>query len=330
MYSVPRLALGNISTIAPLLPFAYIFAAIFLIANIVRILKTSRAATKELMPDLLVAMANGALLIAWILQAAPEVWQSLMLSGWMVVFIGASFMVFRVTGRREPFYAYAAVGIGMLGAATSAELGGAALTIAYTVEAALVALLTMAITRDRDAAERVSWLFVIPIVLSVQSLWWWSWGSAVIGTDFFVLLLLGLFLTGIGIFFMKSYKVSGSEASGGSKALTVVGSIYLYALIWNALHVAFPGRGDIATGTSLVIFTVIGLITYFSGSTQGKGLRYYGGALLAFVVGRLLVVDIWQMDLAGRIVVFFLVGTLLITTAFIGRRFSVRKNSAQI
>lgn len=329
IYSVPRLAMADITELAPLLPFAYVFAAIFLIANITRILKTSRGATRELMPDLFIAIGNGALLIAWIVQAAPEVWQSLLLSAWMVVFVGASFMVFKATGRREPFYAYAAVGVAMLGAATASELSGAGLTIAYTIEAALIALLTMAITRDRAAAERVSWLFVIPIFFSMESLYWRTWGGVTVGTHFFVLLLLAASLMGLGFFFMKSDTRGGADPSGLSKLLTVLGSMYFYVLIWNTLHVAFAARRDIAVGASLVIFTLIGLITYFSGRTQGKGLRYYGGALLVFVVGRLLIVDIWQMDLAGRIVVFFLVGTLLITTAFIGRRFSVRKNPGQ-
>jgi hypothetical protein len=47
--------------------------------------------------------------------------------------------------------------------------------------------------------------------------------------------------------------------------------------------------------------------------------RTIGGILLGGVVGRLLLVDIWQMALAGKIITFFVIGTLLISTAFIGK-----------
>jgi hypothetical protein len=46
----------------------------------------------------------------------------------------------------------------------------------------------------------------------------------------------------------------------------------------------------------------------------------YGGVLIGVVVGRLLLVEVWDMALAGRIVTFFIIGTLLMSTAFIGRR----------
>jgi len=330
VHSVLRLMTLGMSELAPLLPFAYVFAAIFFVAGMTRMLKTRPGDGKELRADLLLATGNGALLIFWVVRAAPDVWQSLILSAWMVVFVSASFVVFRITGRREPFYAYAAVGVAMLGAATAAELSGAALTIAYTIEVALISLVTMAVTRDRDASERISFLFAIPMFFSMQSLFWGSWGTVVVGTDFFVLLLLGVSLLGLGLFFMRSYRQSGSAVSVLSKALTVFGSVYLYVLIWNALHVGLRGNSDAAVGAALVIYTIIGLVTYFSGTVQGKGLRYYGGVLLAFVVGRLLLVDVWQMELGGRIVVFFLVGALLIITAFVGRRFRIRKAPGQL
>jgi hypothetical protein len=39
--------------------------------------------------------------------------------------------------------------------------------------------------------------------------------------------------------------------------------------------------------------------------------------VLGGVVLRLLLIDVWQMDLVGRIITFFVVGTLLLSTAFI-------------
>ena len=69
---------------------------------------------------------------------------------------------------------------------------------------------------------------------------------------------------------------------------------------------------------ALSIYTVIGIAAYLEGfKFESRALRIYGGALLLCVVGRLLVVDVWQMELTGRIITFFLIGTLLMSTAFL-------------
>jgi len=71
----------------------------------------------------------------------------------------------------------------------------------------------------------------------------------------------------------------------------------------------------------LVIYTIIGLITYIYGKTnEYKIVILYGGVLLGFVVVRLLFIEVWDMELTGRIITFFLVGALLISTAFLGRK----------
>jgi uncharacterized membrane protein len=328
-YSVPRLSWLNITELAPLLPFAYIFAGIFFAAGMSRIIKIRKDQKESFTADLMMAMGNGALLILWIVQAAPEVWQSLILSAWMVVFVAASFVIFRITGRREPFYAYASVGVAMIGAATAAELSGASLAIAFIIEAAILVVAVLAITRDRSVAERTSLLFLVPIFHSVPSALE-SWRGIAFGADFSILLLLGVAMLWIGLFFSVLCKRSGLARSPMSKVMIVAGSLYLYATVWKCLQVIFHDRNDIAVGASLTIYTIVGLVTYFMGMESGKGLRYYGGALLVFVVGRLLLIDVWQMALSGRIVTFFLIGTLLMTTAFVGRRFAIRKSPEQI
>jgi uncharacterized membrane protein len=45
--------------------------------------------------------------------------------------------------------------------------------------------------------------------------------------------------------------------------------------------------------------------------------RSIGMAILGFVVLRLLLIDIWQLDLAGRIITFFIIGVMFVSTAFL-------------
>jgi uncharacterized membrane protein len=63
---------------------------------------------------------------------------------------------------------------------------------------------------------------------------------------------------------------------------------------------------------------VIGLSFFIVGkSTDNRFWQICGGVVLGGVVLRLLLIDVWQMDLVGRIITFFVVGTLLLSTAFI-------------
>ncbi len=59
----------------------------------------------------------------------------------------------------------------------------------------------------------------------------------------------------------------------------MAGTVYAYLLLWLSLHTAFE-RSDIAVATSLLTYTVIGLITYIRGrAIDKKGLIVYGGIL---------------------------------------------------
>lgn len=318
LYSLPHLSSITSADKGTLLLFAYAFAAVFFLTNTAGILKLK---DKEIIPDLVAAAGNGLFLLSWIMIAAQDEWKSLIISAWMIVFAVGAFLIFRITQRREPFYVYAGIGIAMLAAATSAELKGSTLTIAYTIESGIISLIAYTILRDIKTAERVSLLLIGPAILSVGSLTSRAWLTSVIHKDFFVLLILALTLLGLGAFFLKRVKeVEEKEPKQLNATLLIVGSFYTYALLWLSLHAGLQ-NDNTAVMISLVVYTIIGLICYFYGLANGKnGLRLYGGALVGFVVGRLILVDVWRMEIAGRIVTFFLIGALLVSTAFLGRK----------
>lgn len=318
-YSVPHIFSFS-SQRGVLLLFAYAFAALFFITNTLGIVKAKEGKSTA---DLFVAAGNGLLLLLWIMSAVSPEWRSLVIAAWMVVFAVGAFLTLRITGRHEPFVIYGGVSVAMLAAATAAELHGAALTIAYTLESGILAFLAYILLRDVRLAERTSFLLVGPIVLSFSSIQSSSWVNAVIHKDFFVLAALTLTLFGLGLFFSwvrsREKGMSGSSESNVSSLLIIAGSLYAYLLLWLSLHAALL-NDNLAVMASLLVYTVVGLITYFYGKMQSRRfLRLYGGALLGFVVVRLLTVDVWQMALTNRIITFFVVGALLMSTAFIGR-----------
>jgi hypothetical protein len=305
-----------------LLLLSYAFAAVFFIATTLGILK---AQGKELAADLVTAGGSGMLLLAWIMYAAQDEWRSLLIAAWMVVYAVGAFAVFRMTRRREPMYVYAGVAIAMLAAATAAELDGATLTIAYTVECAVVALVAYATTRDAGLAERLSYLILGPFILSFNSIFSRLWRLEVFHKDFFVLLALALVLFFLGGFFwMKRREAGVAKISDYNLFLLIAGSAYIYLIIWRSLHAAFRDE-DLAAMIALVTYTLIGLFFYFYGRvSDAKIPRAYGGAMLGGVVLRLFIIDVWSMELTGRIITFFMVGALLVSTAFLGRK---KKNS---
>jgi len=164
-------------------------------------------------------------------------------------------------------------------------------------------------------------LLIGPVILSISSIASRAWATSVIHKDFFVILILGLTFLGLGAFFLRRVReIENKEPRQLNTILLIVGSIYIYVLLWLSLRAEFR-NDNTAVMISLVVYTIVGLISYFYGLTnERKSLRLYGGALVGFVVGRLLLVDVWKMELAGRIVTFFLIGTLLVSTAFWGRK----------
>ena len=320
LYSIPLMSGQAGSDQSTLLYIAYIFAALFFASNTTGILKLKG---KDMLPDLITAAGNGLLLLFWIVSSAPDHWKSMIISLWMVVFIFGAFFIFKATKKKEPFYVYAGVGIAMLATATAVELQGAALTIAYTVEAVSVVMIAYLLLKNLRISQKLILLLIPSVFLSIESLSAYGWRNEIPYVDFFVLLILGCAFLGLALFFRSlTLETKDKDLIKVNSILFVVGSFYIFALIWLTLK-ALLLVDDTAVMISLIIYTVVGLATNLTGRIKNiKGLLVYGGALLGLVVLRLFLVDVWRMEMSGRIITFFLIGALLMSTAFIGRKHS--------
>ncbi|MDO8742604.1 MAG: DUF2339 domain-containing protein [bacterium] len=327
VYSLPHIFDQTSPDVETLLLFAYAFAGLFFLTSTASILKMRK---QDIAPNLITAAGNGFLLLAWIMMVAPKEWQSLIISAWMVVFAAGAFLIVKATQRREPFYAYASVCIAMLAAATSAELSGTTLTIAYTVEVVAIIVIAYAMLKDIAVAKRLSLLFVVPVTLSLGSIDSYAWDTGVLHKDFFVLFLLaGAFLFLFSFFSVQTRGVKDEEVQQYNSTLLTIGSVYVYVLLWLSLHAGLDDKNT-ATMISLMVYTIIGIAAYFYGlKNDTKGFRLYGGVLIGFVVVRLLLIDIWLMEMGVRIVTFFLMGALLMSTAFLGKKKQVQSASNQ-
>ncbi len=321
LYGLPHLMSGMFGSgdrdIALL--FSFVFTAIFFIANILGLIANENKDNKK--AHIMIAFGTGLYLILWITAAAPEVWQSLLYVAWMLVFSVGSYIVYRVVQSRVPFYIYSATSLVLLAAATAAELSGPVLAIAYTVEVAALVLVTAHILGNMRIATRLSLLFSVPVLLSLESFVSSSWRSGVFHDDFFVLAVIGLTLACMGRFLYEKNSIHDEDADAIGKMHMIVGACYGLALIWLILHVPTVIGGETATIFTLIIYTVIGLIVHITGKREGSsGLAVSGGVLLGFVIAHLLLVEVWNMELSGKIITFLVVGLLLMSTAFIKRQ----------
>jgi hypothetical protein len=296
--------------------FAYLFSLVFFITNT---LGLTRKSIDNFVPDILTAVGNGLFLLAWIYFAAPKEWQSLIMVGWMLIFAVGAFLVLKATGRKEPFFAYGGVGVALLAAATAVELSGSVLAVALTLECMIVALAVYLIDRNTSLVGRVGLLVVGPLLLSLEYFDRYSYSNTLIDDSFSV-----LFVVVVALFFIGNLSLDAIRRSGEKSFLPSLyfwaGSIQLYTLLWFMMP-KIVGQADMAVAACLFLYTIIGLIAYFYGQfNQNKAIRTYGAVLLGFVVLRLLLIDVWKLELVGRIVAFFGIGILLMGTAFVGRR----------
>ena len=317
LYSLPVASIYNYNNKDVLIWFAYAFAAVYFLASIINIINSKE---NDIKAFLWTAVGNGAFLLMWIMSAVTKEWQSSIIALWMVIFAIGAFISFGVTKIRSVFYVYAGVAIAMLIVATTIELDGYALLVAYTLESFLIPLLIYFATKDVRASTVSSILVAGPLLMSLSNLETYYRSHVALSKDFFVIALVILVLMILGIIYKKVKEANVNYNFYPDNFLLIVGSVYAYILLWSFLRVGI-GLAVISTTLSLVIFTIVGLVKYFYGMSIGsKILRNYGGVLIGFVILRLLFVDIWEMATGAKVFVFILIGVLLMSTAFVSKR----------
>ena len=303
------------------LNFVYAFSLLYLFAGMSAVIRSGVQDEKN---EMVLAVLNGLFLFVWIYSQAPEEWAVFIFSAWAFIFAMSSFVtIWSGSGNATAFYAYGSVAVAYLGAATALQLDGAVLTIAFIIEIFLLVMIVSQLTRNLEAATSTAWLFVVPMFLSLTSIADYSNARDPFSEDFFVLALLSFALIVSGRYLISGSSQENKESPqlNSSSLFLVLGMLYLGYIVWQLVHIFMQATPDFATMVTRIIFTVVGLIAYFNG-LYGKDVarRTYGVVLIAFVVGRLLMVDVWDMELFGRVVTFIAIGVLLMSTAFVTRK----------
>ncbi|MFT7507199.1 MAG: putative membrane protein [Acidimicrobiales bacterium] len=297
--------------------FSFVFVAIFYVTNIVSLIYLK--GKKHNSAQVYTAFATAIYLFVWVTAAASPQWQSLLYTAWALVFGVGAYLTYTLTSNRTVFYLYGGTALALIGAATAAELSGPVLTIAYTLEIGILLSMAAVLRSPKNVFTKLSLLFVVPIVLSVESLGASSWNSGVLHSDFAVLVLLTSVLFVTGLFIEKTYN-QDKEIDESLHVLVRVlissGVAYVVALIWLVLHAVL--FDETATVLSLVIYTISGLALYIYGKKHDhKETKIAGVVFVTIVIARLLMVEVWIMSSGANVALFLAVGLLLVSTGFI-------------
>ncbi|MDQ5976522.1 MAG: hypothetical protein QG664_435 [Patescibacteria group bacterium] len=299
--------------------FATFFALMFFIFNIFSLVYDRKAEPA----DLVAALLNGLLLIVWIDQEIiPEAQSFVAVIAAVTASVGA-YVAYAATRIPAPVIVHSGVAGLLLATATVYELDGPLLTIALTLEVAILVVGLLLILGQSMVAKRVSVLFLVPLILVIESIDHYARAKSVFTGDFFAILVATIALGAVGYLFARSDLTDAGETATDDLSAglfwSIMSGLLGMLLFWLMTHVAWSDT--LATTISLAVYTLVGLYYYVSGRARGSRVyKRLGGALLIFVTAHLILVEMGAMSTEGRIIVFAIIGILFMSTAFFGRK----------
>ncbi len=319
LYSVPFLGSAMMGYEENGLIFSFVFSGLFFLVSVLGM----RHVGAMKVYDLLTATLTGLFLLVWILADAGEEWQSMLLVAWTIVFAFGAFMASRNGATIHYFFTYFGVGVVFLGVATALVLDGPpALTVAFILESALLIVIGYSITRNARYLVLLAVPSVVPILLSLNSVSSWAWRDGLLDTDAIVLYLLA------GVSFLLALYLEGQRGNASEQERTlltngvhvasIVSGVYTTIVVWRVSGVVIPG--DAGVMLALFVYTLVALFFYISAmQTKKHWQKIVAGVYFWIVIGRLLLVDVWNMDLPYRVVTFGAIGVSLIVVAWYTR-----------
>jgi hypothetical protein len=302
---------------------AFVFVGVFYIANVSAILASQK--TENF--DLVTAFGTGTLFLIWMLSFTPEEMEVFVLLIGVLFFAIASYIIFVKTTRKEPTAIYGGVAAVLFAVATALLFSGPVLVTAFLVEAAVATIVALYIAK-RDVSQSLliflTILYGAPVAMSLDSvikLFDFTYSQGINIMDMmpylFTIFMVCVTAFSVAISVLRLTDIDEQENMTFFRLFAYLGGVYALMLVWFVTHL-FMNSYDVATFVSLVIYTIVGVGFYVMGVRESyKPYMVVGGILFGIVVARVLFVEFWEMDIVMRIITSFVLGTLLISTAFI-------------
>ncbi len=268
----------------------------------------------------------------WIMTIMPHEWRSLIFVAFAVVFISGAHIINRLYDLFQPVFLYTAIGIVMLVAATMIEFSGEMLPVVLATEAFVLMIYTDKVYRER-ISRFVLLLFLMPIIGSIQFFVSFKHGISVHSAMLYV-----NFILYAAAYYLTKYANPENikNRKSDAKIITIISALYSLSYIWtvtpyflgvptNGYYYVYENLFFLGHALALTVFALIGISIYIFGySTHRHTTNRFGFWLTIFVIVRLMLVEVWEMDLAPRIGVFFVIGIIFMSSVFV--RKYVQKN----
>lgn len=215
-------------------------------------------------------------------------------------------------------------GVMLSGHVWIALLSGAMSTVVTYVSWLLLSVM-LSLTIHQFRYPSVTWtvsqgVFLLPLVTALSSLEYTTWTNGFIDINAVGLYVVTTLLFLIGISYRNEYHTAPNtfpHLRTGSKLFLALAGLYSFATVWVVSQASFA-NDSIAVAIALFIYTVAGLACYLiAAATQQRVFKIASALLLTAVILRLILIDVWIMELLWRIVTFMGVGALFIATALL-------------
>lgn len=265
-------------------------------------------------PNILTALGIGAFALGWINSLVPAHFQSLVASLTAVSFTFATYTLFKITTIPTPVYIYTAVSLLHITAAAVFQFDRPQLTIALSFIAAAAPLLGLKYFNQQIGFKLLLY-FLLPVLISTSSLLEsWPYGLLHDHALASYAITTALWTVGLYLYQHKQQVESQENSSSITNIFIITAAIYTLFILGKLLHANLLIEYQ-ARMLTLFIYAAIGMGTYLYGQMHHRHvLHRFGQLLTLFVIGWLLLIEVWDMPLAGRIITFFAIGTLLIAS----------------
>ena len=300
---------------------SFLFGGLFYLSNIALMVVT-RQAKKY---DVFTALMVGTLMLIWILSFASKTLEPFLLLLVALIFGSGGYFVFAKTKIKAPAIIYGGIAMTLIAITTAILLDGASLITAYFIELCFTITTLVAITRKNITGNIQAFAMVAFSLVSLVSLnsigalfRFLNYG----GPDNVMKDLITVFTAFLTAFIIAGSIVIFTDLNKNNnitffRFFAYSGELFGLLFVWFVTHLFF-GNYDVATFISLVIYTIIGVSFYIMGTkTNYQPYRFVGGMLFVLVIGRVLLVEFWEMEMIVRIITALVLGGLLISTAFI-------------
>lgn len=195
----------------------------------------------------------------------------------------------------------------------------------YTTYAVLIYSLITTAVKNHATPGMLTGLSVfglLPILMALRSLSPSKWESSILHPDAAGLYVLStlIILTGMTLLRYATSQQLLTQLQPLYRSVFAAAGLLGVGVIWVMSGAITPTEAGGAT-VALFIYTAAGLFCYLWGRAKGyEGLRWAGILLIALVTTRLILVDIWVMEVFWRIITFLGIGSLFIAAALLERQ----------